>query len=264
MEDPHSLDARHLPNLRDIGGWPTDSGADLRRGVLFRSSALRDPGAATDPVVTGLGLRLVVDMRTGAERQRDADHAPLGVEVVPVDILGSTTGGLADAASALLSGGVDVGAFLSRLDAPAAMERTYRQFVTEPGARAGFATVLRTVLAQGGEPVLVHCTAGKDRTGWVIALAMLTAGVPEDAVMREYLAVRPALDGLFAPLLHQIRSAGLDASRLAPALDVDARHLRAALDQAHRDFGGIEGYLREGLGLTPAELTSLRELLVAS
>ena len=263
-DDPHALVTPHLPNLRDIGGWPTASGATLRKGVFFRSSALSDPAAATDPVVTDLGLRLVVDMRTPAERERGADHAPQGAEVVAVDILGSTSGGLADAASTLLSGSVDVAAFLAHLDAPAAMEHTYRQFVTESEARAGFATVLRAVLERGGAPSLVHCTAGKDRTGWVVALAMSAVGVPRDAVVEEYLAVRPAVHDLFAPLLQQVGAAGLDVARLAPVFDVDARYIGAAFDQAERDFGGVDGYLRDGLGLDDAEIASLGDILLGA
>lgn len=262
MTTTHEIHSPHLPNLRDVGGWPTLGGGSLSRGVLFRSAALSDPGAATDPVVGSLGLAAVVDMRTPAEARRRPDHLPEGARLVQVDILAHTVGSAAALPAALTDGSVSPDEFLARLDARALMRRTYRQFVTEPGAREGFAEVARTVLDAGGRPVLVHCTAGKDRTGWAVAVLMTAAGATPPAVREEYLSVSPAVRALFARDLDRATEEGLDADRLRPLLDVEADYLQAALDQVDAEFGGPEGYLREGLGLDASELSGLRAVLV--
>lgn len=262
----HEIPSAHLPNLRDVGGWPTTSGASLRPGTLLRSAALSDPGVATDPVVGALGLDVVVDMRTAAEAGRRPDHLPRGARLVQVDILASTVGSFASLAgavpAAVAEGRVSPDAFLADLDARAVMGRTYQQFVTEPSARAGFAEVARTVLRAAGRPALLHCTAGKDRTGWAVAVLMTTVGATRDAVFEEYLAVSPAVRALFAPDLERAAAVGLDAERLRPLLDVDSSYLQAAFDRVDTDFGGFDGYLHAGLGLEDGELGALRAALV--
>lgn len=266
MSTPHEIPSAHLPNLRDVGGWPTLSGSTLRLGTLFRSAALSDPGVTTDPAVEALGLDLVVDMRTAAEVERRPDHLPRGARLVQVDILASTVGSFASLAgtlpAAVTEGRVGPDAFLADLDARAVMRRTYEQFVTEPSARAGFAEVARTV-ARGGEgPTLLHCTAGKDRTGWATAVLMTAVGATPGAVFEEYLAVAPAVRALFAPDLERAVAVGLDAERLRPLLDVDASYLQAAFDRVEADFGSFDDYLHTGLGLEDTELDDLRAALV--
>jgi len=264
----HEIPSAHLPNLRDVGGWPTLSGSTLRLGTLFRSAALSDPGVTTDPAVEALGLDLVVDMRTAAEVERRPDHLPRGARLVQVDILASTVGSFASLAgtlpAAVTEGRVGPDAFLADLDARAVMRRTYEQFVSEAPARAGFAEVARSVLSAGGRPTLLHCTAGKDRTGWAVAVLMAAVGATRDAVFEEYLAVSPAVRALFAPDLERAVAVGLDAERLRPLLDVDAAYLKAALDRVDADFGGFDGYLRSGLGLADDELDELRVALTDS
>ena len=260
--DTSAIPTSHLPNLRDVGGWPTTDGATLRRGTLYRSAALSDPGVATDPTVESLGLAEVVDMRTAAEAAARPDHVPAGARVTSVDILRDTPGSAADLPSMLARGAADPGALLATLDARAVMERTYRQFVSVPTARSGFAKVARRVLHADGRPVLVHCTAGKDRTGWAVAILMTAAGATPDSVEQEYISVRPAVGALFADLLAQAEEVGLDAERLRPLLDVEPGFLRAGMNQVEQDFGDFDTYLREGLGLEDSEVTALRAALV--
>ncbi|WP_075891791.1 tyrosine-protein phosphatase [Actinomyces provencensis] len=266
MSTSHEIPSDHLPNLRDVGGWPTTSGGVVRPGALFRSAAPSDPGVPTDPAVTTLGLEVVVDMRTAAEAERRPAHLPRGARLVRVDILASTPGSLASLTgtlpAAIAEGRVSPDAFLADLDARAVMEHTYEQFVTEAPARAGFAEVARSVLSAGGRPTLLHCTAGKDRTGWAVAVLMAAVGSTRDAVFEEYLAVSPAVRALFAPDLERAAAVGLDAERLRPLLDVDVAYLKAALDRVDADFGGFDGYLRSGLGLGDDELDALRVALV--
>ena len=107
---------------------------------------------------------------------------------------------------------------------------------------------MRTVLDPTRTPVLFHCTAGKDRTGWAATILLLAAGVDEAGALDEFLAVNPAVRETFAPLLQQLAAAGGDPELLRPMLEVRAEYLQAALDTMRERFGSFDGYLRDGLG----------------
>jgi len=105
----------------------------------------------------------------------------------------------------------------------------YPRYVTDSARRAAFAKALRAAAAAKGA-VLIHCTAGKDRTGWAVAMIMYAIGASDSQVMSEYL-----------------RTSGTVSSTL-----------QEGLDQAVASYGSISAYLREGLGLTDADVTALR------
>jgi protein-tyrosine phosphatase len=115
----------------------------------------------------------------------------------------------------------------------------YETFVRDPGIRATVGRALADLAAAPGA-VVVHCSAGKDRTGWVVALAQHVAGVGEDDRMTEYLASAAAADGL-AAVVPPIP--GLDAAALGPLLTVEPDYLSSAWELAEREHGDIDGYL---------------------
>ncbi len=267
MTDPHVIDSPALPNLRDPGDWPTADGGRLRRGIVYRSAAPSAPAVATDPAVAALGLTAVIDMRTAYEAGKDPDRLPAGARLVTLDVLGGDATSAAAAPARLeqsVAGGSEAFAgALAQLDTDVMMRSTYRSLVSSESALEGYARFVRTVLDADGAPVLYHCTAGKDRTGWATALLMTAVGATPDAVRQEYLAVRPAVTALYAPMLDQVRAAGIDPAPLRGLVDVDPSYLAAAFDQVDTEFGGFPGYLRDGLGLDGADLAALRGLLVA-
>lgn len=115
----------------------------------------------------------------------------------------------------------------------------YRSYVTLPATRDAVGEVLRTV-AKTDRPVLIHCSAGKDRTGWLSDLMQVVAGVPRAVRDADYLATRDY-------------SAG----------HVELEWLQAARDQLKADFGSVKGYLTEGCGLSAHRYTALRTRLIA-
>jgi protein-tyrosine phosphatase len=124
----------------------------------------------------------------------------------------------------------------------------YRWFVTDAGARARFAAVLRVIAEADGAPVLFHCTAGKDRTGWTAALLLTALGVPREAVLADYLLTNERAARLIAradPLL-------------LPLARADAAYLDAAFDEIARGWPTFEAFWHDGLGLDHATLHRLR------
>ena len=259
--DPHVLLSPAVTNLRDVGGRPTADGGRVATGVAYRSAELTAPSVATDAALADLGLRTVVDLRTAAERAARPDHVPAGATLVELDVLADLPEGAAAQLPALLTGG-DADA-LAGLDLATQMLVVYRRLVVGDAARRAYAAFVRVVIDPERRPVLFHCTAGKDRTGWTATILLLAAGVDEADVREEFLAVNPAVRETFAPLLQQFGDAGGDPDLLRPLLEVRAEYLQAALDTMRERFGSFEGYLADGLGLSAIEIETLHRTMHA-
>jgi protein-tyrosine phosphatase len=261
--DPHVLASDVLANLRDIGGRRTAEGRTVRRGVALRSAELRAAAIADDPAIAALGVRTVVDLRTDAERAAAPDVLPRGARGVHVDVLTLDPHAPAADLTQVMAQPQHLEATLAALDPAARMRETYVDLVVGDAARTGYATLLRAVLDQDAGPVLYHCTAGKDRTGWATTVLLLAAGVDHAGARAEYLAVNAAVRAMYGPLLHRFADAGGDPGLLVPLIEVREEYLDAALGALTSTFGTVEGYLHDGLGLTGPEVTALRAALVA-
>jgi protein-tyrosine phosphatase len=268
IADPHVIVTPAVPNLRDLGGRATSDGGEVARGVVFRSATLDSPDVPTDPVLSALGIRTVVDLRTAGERATRPDLLPDGARSLALDVLAETAqaaaarSGTAQVADVARAPGGVVAAFAG-VDAAARMRDTYRDLVVAPGALTAYRGLVDAVLDPAGVPVLFHCTAGKDRTGWGATVLLLAAGVDEDGAMEEFLAVNPAVRATFAPMLAQLEADGGDPTVLAPLLEVRPDYLTAAFDAMRERFGSFDAYLSDGLGLTPLRAEALRNVLRA-
>lgn len=263
---PGALDVPGTWNARDVGGRAVPVGAaqPLRTGVLLRTASLSGLTPAGQAVLTDLGVTTVLDLRGDDEVARDgADAVPGGVRVLRRGM--DPAQGLSDGGGA--QGSADPAALVAGLlaaDDPAAVARSmmhgvYATFVSDPGIRATVGRVLADVASSDGAAV-VHCSAGKDRTGWVVALAQYVAGVGDEDRMAEYLASRAAVGGL-AALVPPIP--GLSPEVLGPVLTVEPEYLEGAWELAAREHGSVDGYLA-ACGLTTALRDALAARLVAS
>jgi protein-tyrosine phosphatase len=107
-------------------------------------------------------------------------------------------------------------------------------------------------------PALLHCTTGKDRTGWAVAALLLLLGVTEDDVYADYLLTNKQLLPAMRPIVDRFVAAGGDADLLAPLLGVQAEYLDIAVDEMRQRFGSIEEYFINGLNLDQATIERLR------
>jgi protein-tyrosine phosphatase len=263
--DPSATRAPGLPpitNLRDFAGHPTRDGGRVRAGRVYRSADLSRLDAAGIAALAGLPVRAVYDLRTPGERDAAPDRLPPGIAYVVADVLAGDPG--ASPAS-----------FAGLLDDPAAAElafggsrgveffiERYRGFVRSPSARAAYRRLFVDLADPSTGPALVHCTTGKDRTGWAAAALLLWLGVPDDRVWDDYLASTAALAPAFAPALDAFRARGGDPAILEPLIGVRPEYLEAALAEVRSAHGSIEGYVADGLGLDAATRARLREALV--
>lgn len=243
-------------NFRDLAGISASNGgtgfADttahdgvMRTGVFYRSNALTL--SATDlATVETLGITKDIDLRTPGEIAATPDVVPKGATYLNINILGigsAATGSIASAKTGA--------------EAVAGMEGMYRGFVTDATNRAGFHDELLQ-LAQTPGSILFHCTSGKDRTGWTAAILQTIAGVDPSTIMNDYLAtnsyskVPQTLASLPASL----------AAIFGPVLGVQLSFLQASLDEVTANYGSMQAYLTQGLGLTQADIYVLRARMV--
>lgn len=232
-------------NFRDLGGYATADGRTVRRWRLLRSDHLAALGPQDLSVLAerlGPGLR-VLDLRGVAERAAAVCAIPTAtVHSLPIE----------PTIVQKLTDLLEAGHRITAADTVALMQETYRNFVHVNTPR--FAALFAHLLDAHEAPLVFHCTAGKDRTGFAAALILRALGVAEEDVMGDY-------------LLTNERLAMPDASRhgLAPEVGavlwrVQPEFLQAAFDAVQARHGGLEAYLREGLGLREPERERLREL----
>jgi len=144
------------------------------------------------------------------------------------------------------------------------MLTAYRSFVTDFAPQ--WALLLQQLQDPGSTPLVFHCTAGKDRTGFAAAVFLLALGVPEETVLQDYLATnwyRRNFTNMvlrFAPIYSLFRTEPED---VLPLLAARRDYLEASIDLMKERYGSIDAYLEESLGLTAEKRAALqREFLV--
>jgi protein-tyrosine phosphatase len=249
---------------RDLGGLPTHDGGQVRARVLYRAPAL---ARLTDDDVAALraaALSEVIDLRFGSEIvDQPPDRLPAGPHLAHIPIHDPDHPVFGFVTGVLRGDQVPSAAQLREQGSAAAMAGVYRAFVTSSTVRSGFAAATRRILAAGGRPVLYHCTLGKDRTGWLTAILLTILGVPQDAIMADYLRTNTELAALVEKLVASAQAKrGIEPALIRPVLEAREEYLRAAFDQVRSDYGTFVGYLRDGLGLTAVDGEELRRNLV--
>jgi protein-tyrosine phosphatase len=231
------------PNFRDLGGIRTSDGRTVRRHHLFRSDHLGNLEQDDIRLLSGrLRERVrVLDLRGVTERETAVCALP-GVPVHSLSIEPTIV--------QVLAGLTDAGHKLTQADVVGHMQDTYRSFVRHNTHRFGS---LFSHLLESDDPLVFHCTAGKDRTGFAAALILLSLGVSGDDVMRDYLLTNERLKP-------KNEWKGLAPDVAAVLYRVQPEFLNAAYEAVQQDYGGIENYLRQGLRLREPERARLREL----
>ena len=251
-----------VPNFRDLGGWPTSDGRQVRYGVLYRSTEL-DGLAGTDMVAfSALGIRTVYDLRTQVERTSQPDRLPKGTEHIVVDVYKDSTDAAPAQLVSLMSDPKAAQEVLGCGKALALFESGYREIVSLPSAHTGYHRLYSDLLDSKHRPALFHCTGGKDRTGWAAAAILMLLGVPGDLIMKEYLLTNAQLLPAVKPALDRFKALGGDPDLLRPVVGVAPEYLDAALDEMRKEFGTIEGYFAKGLGIDRDAQNALRTVLL--
>ncbi|MFV2101170.1 tyrosine-protein phosphatase [Micromonospora sp. LOL_024] len=253
------------PNARDLGGLIGVEGRRVRPGLLIRTPAL---GRLTDedlPVLAKLEPACVVDLRAHSEATvAPPDRLTGEPTVVHLPVHDPAHPVFTYVSAVLLGHDLSGYAELARQGTPAAMASIYRWFVTGASARQGFAATVRLAADGRNLPLLYHCSAGKDRTGWLTVVLLHALGVDEAAIRADYLANNPLTASLREVLVEAMRRRhpDLDETAVRPVLEVRPEYLDAGYEQVRQVHGSFGGYLRDGLGITAETVAALRTNLL--
>lgn len=254
----HAFDK--LDNFRDYGGYDTAAGRRLKAGRLFRSAHQAGVTDADLERLDGFDFGAVVDLRRPVERKRQPSRRPAGFSGV---VLESDLDARGEAPHITFLKTTDLTPDSGRRF----MMETYRELPFASAHLDLFARYFR-VLADSDRPVLIHCAAGKDRTGMLAALTHRLLGVGHDDMMEDYLLTNVAVDleGRAPAIAEQLKAlTGRTASHDAVVafMGVEAAYLDAAVMAIEDRHGSIDGYLEQALGVDSEMRDRIAERLVA-
>lgn len=240
-------------NFRDLGGLRTADGHGVKSGLFYRSGPLGSLTEQGRADFARLQVTRIVDLRTTDERSHDAYSQK------------DTFGGAYWARDY----GMSLGDMRSLFSDPAKltaenmrgmMTMAYRTMPREqaPAYRELFAS-----LVAGKGPVVVNCTAGKDRTGIAAALVLTALGVPYETVRADFLLSNgaPGMNTLGGSLPSALSR--LPADVTAPLIGVEGVYLDTAFAALRQDYGSVDAYLQKELGVGPRERAQLRRRMLA-
>lgn len=238
-------------NFRDLGGYRTADGRAVRWGQVYRAGSLAELSDDDVAALGALGLRLVCDLRSPDEVARRPDRLPPGAAYDHRPIVGEV-GRLRRV----------VTLYRKRHRVQELLEEVYRVMLDQNSAT--FAAVLRLAADPANRPLVIHCTAGKDRTGLVVALLLLALGVPEETVVADYTLSNLAFEvlaGRMRPEMSRLYSFGFGEVQLRPFLLAEARTLRGALAYLRHRYGSLDWYFQRA-GLDDVVVERLRAELL--
>jgi len=244
-------------NFRDFGGYPTQSGGTVGWGHLYRSGNLSALSPTDIDIMARLDIDLVCDFRREDEQRRDPSRLPLSDREPRLPSLPITPGSQASALygeTSSLDGRDAMFAFMVNIN---------REFVRAQSDR--FGQMFAAILEQRPRGLILHCAAGKDRTGFGAALLLSALGVSREHVLHDYLLTRHYFDPWQEiPRLRAKYSVDhLDDDALLPMLGVDEAYLGAAYAAIAEGYGSMDTYLKQCLGVGDSERKALAALYLA-
>jgi len=237
-------------NFRDIGGISTKDGLVVKKGLVFRSAKLSKASPDDLERLSALGIRTICDLRTTKEKQREPDRIPLNVNYIHVPIKSKRQDD-AGVRTWLLS---SMFGKARKIDYFEAYCLAYQEFASD--FLPEFRSVMKIACDADSLPLLVHCTAGKDRTGLACSFIQLSLGVPIETVMADYLLTNDYLFDIKLKVLGWLKFLslfGVTRQRLLPIFEARPEFLYAAFDKIKKDHITEDNFFKDGLGLSRKE-----------
>ena len=252
---------KRIENFRDFGGYRTQNGLIVKRGMLYRSGSLAKASDDDLAKLSSLGIRTVCDLRTHQERSNNPDRIPGNSNVksihIPIKVTMHNESGVISQLFALLFGEA------RRLDYAQVAKQIYREYAVD--FRPEFSEIIKLAAEGSNLPILIHCTAGKDRTGLACGLIQLMLGVPLESVTQDYLLTNGRLHEFKDAMLNRLRFLsifGISRQKFLPLFEARSEYLEAAFDQMRHEYGTVENYVRDGLGFSDKDRLGLKDLLL--
>lgn len=254
FEQLRSLPIKGAHNLRDMGGYVAQDGRRLKWRTLYRSGVMANLSEPDIQAFRDLGIKAICDLRTRHECRRRPTLWHEGTDILYYSRDYELSAG--DLEAVLKSGSIahDV---MEKI-----IHHVYRKLPIE---QAESYRAMFQLLLEGRVPFLFNCTAGKDRTGVAAALLLLALGMDRALIDEDYALTELMIEELERLLLGDPRYARLAQAPRAhylPLLSARPEYLTVAFAEIDNRYGSVEAYFQEALGVGPAEITKLQDLLL--
>lgn len=251
MKPARILPVPHSINLRELGGYATESGQYIAWHKLLRSGSmghLREEGGR---MLEDYGVIFDIDLRSDDEVKTRPDRLPRTISYQHLSVYPFTDkAGLFQRIGRKLRGSGD------------SMEDTYCQMLTDGHANAVYAHLFSILLGndRDGESVVFHCTAGKDRTGVAAMMIQGALGVPEATIREDYLLTNLVLESPDEMAHADLAHGANQFVNQMNAHQAETGNYDAVQQLVTKEYGDWEGYLHDQLGLSHGDLADLRAL----
>ena len=244
-----------LVNFRDLGGYMTGDGRRVRWDRVYRSDSLEGLTDADLEALETLGVRMVCDLRRDEERavapSRVEGHPDVRIRHLPIGGLAAETKGMSDRMMrgeiAEVGVGTMAGVYITILELHA----------------ASFGAVVTLAADAESLPMIVHCTAGKDRTGVASALILAAVGVEEDTILADFeLTAEYYSADMIAEVRPRLEAAGIDFAKVETYFGASPAVMAATLAELRARHGSVERYLTGPAGVSSATIAALRDELL--
>ncbi|CAM3248071.1 tyrosine-protein phosphatase [Empedobacter falsenii] len=241
-----SLSERTLPleggfNCRDLGGIVNTQNEILRKGLLIRSDDLANLTDDDLEVLNDFPIRTIIDLRTTYERLKNQDHIPNSCNhEVHLDI---SSGHFEELVQEFKAGISNPKSFMCKI---------YEDFVLDKTCQEQYKSFFDIIQHKNRTPILFHCTAGKDRTGFATAMILSALKVDFDTIMDDYLASNVYLEQKYAHILK------IDPN-YKYLITVLPEYLESSYRAINQNFGSVENYLTDILNI---DLDLMKELYI--
>ncbi len=230
-------------NFRDLGGYETADGRRVRWRTLFRADGLSGLTQTDRGVIRQMGIATVIDLRTSAE----LEGGRFPVEEIPVDFHHVP----------LLDTVPDPDSFEVT---PGMLAAQYETIAADAAPQIG--RILGLVASEEAHPVIIHCTAGKDRTGVLVAVLLGVLGVPDDTIVEDYALSAGAMARLRAKLIERHPEGREVIERADEVFSAAPANITNLLEVLRARYGSITDYARSA-GAGPEVVAGLRSVLLA-
>ncbi|MGL6125486.1 tyrosine-protein phosphatase [Chryseobacterium artocarpi] len=245
-ETETTINIKKVNNFRAVGNIKNSEGRSLKEGMFYRSAHLHKLKKKSFNDLEKLGIKEIIDLRNSKEILDKPDNLPNGITYKKYSAFEDEGDQLSQARKLVLKGKVNAS------DADKRMVNFYREYVTENPET--IKTIINEIL-ESKEPILYHCTAGKDRTGIITALILTILKFDKETIYNEFLLSNNFRKGLvekrmsLANNLHFLYPK-MDLQVLEKLSWVEKRYLDAAFGEINKKYGSTDAYIQQVLGIS--------------
>ncbi|MEP4147368.1 MAG: tyrosine-protein phosphatase [Halioglobus sp.] len=258
-ESHRLLNFEGISNFRDLGGYATTDGKTVTWGKLYRSANFSETSRADQKALDSLSLKTLVDFRSAAEKEEEPNQLTKSpsFNIVEIPIMDGGDNSVSEEIIARFESGN-----FSDFDPNQFMIDANRQFASSFTPQ--FSAFIQQVLDAEGQPIVWHCSAGKDRTGFAAAILLRMLGVSRDVIMQDYMLSREYSLAARQKELTLVRLLQGEeaADKLEILLGVEEAWLQAAFDAIDEQYGSFDNYVDEALSLEETDIARLRNTLL--